>query len=145
MKDIMLAIMAQLEEKVKDLHYIAEDYGQVDFYETEPPVKFPCALISISNLRFDNVGSYDRNSTITVMIRLVDDKSVFANQKSSDDYKNRAFAILDLIDEVGAALHGFGGHTFKKLIEKTGTPNLRNDALREYALMFETGRIIKSA
>ena len=34
--------MERLQEQVPDLRYIAEDWGQLDFYNDAPPVKFPC-------------------------------------------------------------------------------------------------------
>ena len=53
MKEILLQIMSELQAKVPELAYIAEDWGQMDYYNGAPPVKFPCALISASSIDFE--------------------------------------------------------------------------------------------
>ena len=50
MKTILNAVMQRLKEQVSELRYISEDWGQLDYYETMPPVKFPCALVSIDRV-----------------------------------------------------------------------------------------------
>ena len=64
MKHILEAVMERLQEQVPDLRYIAEDWGQLDFYNDAPPVKFPCALISVSNIKFESqtAGTRDDDS-----------------------------------------------------------------------------------
>ena len=40
MKHILSAVMERLQAEVPELQYIAEDWGQMDFYQDTPPVKF---------------------------------------------------------------------------------------------------------
>lgn len=54
MKEILEAVMRRLKEQVPDLAYVSEDWGQMDYYNEAPPVKFPCALISVSHISFES-------------------------------------------------------------------------------------------
>lgn len=54
MKEILEAVMRRLKEQVPDLAYVSEDWGQMDYYNEAPPVKFPCALISVSHIGFES-------------------------------------------------------------------------------------------
>lgn len=55
------------------IEWVDEDYGQIDNYEVRPPVKFPCALVSLTQLADHQGGNeYDRSNTFT--IRLAHDR-----------------------------------------------------------------------
>lgn len=138
MKAILAAVMQQLKDRVSDLQYIAEDWGQLDFYDQTPPVKFPCALVSVSNINFESQTEGCRWATMTLLIRVADAPSVSGTMAAPEVYRNRAFAIFDLMDAVGNALYGFGGEEFNQIEQKTITHYNREDAIREYAMLFET-------
>lgn len=138
MKDILLAVMQRLKEKVPDLQYIAEDWGQLDFYEERPPVKFPCALLSVSNAAFTSETYTVRQVQLTFQVRVADAPAVSGTMSAPESYRQRAFAIFDLMDEIGAALYGFETDAFSAIEQKAITNYSREDAIREYAMTFET-------
>lgn len=144
MKHILSAVMQQLREEVPDLQYIAEDWGQLDYYQDTPPVKFPCALISVSSIQFEGQTSGNRHATLTLLIRVADAPAVSGALAAPESYRNRAFAIFDLMDEIGNALYGFGGDEFNEIEQKTITHYNREDAIREYAMLFETEYAVDS-
>lgn len=145
MKHILSAVMERLQEQVPDLQYISEDWGQLDFYQDTPPVKFPCALISVSGIKFDSQTMGTRNATMTILIRVADAPAVSGTMAAPDSYRNRAFAIFDLLDDIGNALYGFShDEEFNELEQKTITHYSREDAIREYAMLFETEYAIDS-
>lgn len=144
MKQILLAVMERLREQVPSLQYIAEDWGQLDFYDEAPPVKFPCALISVSNVKFESQMANCRWATMTILIRVADAPAVSGTMAAPETYRNRAFAIFDLMDEIGNTLYAFGGDAFDELEQTTITHYSREDAIREYAMLFETKYAIDS-
>lgn len=144
MKHVLEAVMERLQEQVPDLRYIAEDWGQLDFYNEAPPVKFPCALISVSNIKFESQTAGCRWATMTILIRVADAPAVSGTMAAPEAYRNRAFAIFDLMDAIGNVLYAFGGDEFNELEQKTITHYNREDAIREYAMLFETEYAIDS-
>lgn len=144
MKHVLSAVMERLKEQVPDLQYISEDWGQLDFYERTPPVKFPCALVSVSGINFESQTSDCRWATMTILIRVADAPAVSGGMAAPESYRNRAFAIFDLMDKIGTSLYAFGGEEFNEIEQKAVTHYNREDAIREYAMLFETGYAIGS-
>ena len=136
--------MERLQEQVPDLRYIAEDWGQLDFYNEAPPVKFPCALISVSNIKFESQTTGTRWATMTILIRVADAPAVSGTMAAPETYRNRAFAIFYLMDAIGHVLYAFGEDGFNELEQKAIAHYSREDAIREYAMLFETEYAIDS-
>lgn len=145
MKHILSAVMERLQTEVSELQYVSEDWGQLDFYQDTPPVKFPCALISVSSINFESQTIGTRHATLTLLIRVADAPAVSGTMAAPESYRNRAFAIFDLLDDIGNALYGFSNdEEFNELDQKTITHYSREDAIREYAMLFETEYAIDS-
>ena len=49
MESIKLALMERIKEKMPELRYIDEDYGQVDFRDDQYPLITPAVLINIDD------------------------------------------------------------------------------------------------
>lgn len=143
MKTILTAVMAQLKNEVPDLQYIGEDWGQMDYYQDVPPVRFPCALVSISQVQYETVSKDSRRARITVQVRIADSPRVAANVSAPDSYRERAFAIFELMDTVGAILNGLEGQTFNRFKQQAVTRYNREDAIREYSMTFQTGFLLE--
>ena len=71
MKEILEAVMRRLKEQVPDLAYVSEDWGQMDYYNEAPPVKFPCALISVSHIGFESETWGLRRARLTFVLPTV--------------------------------------------------------------------------
>lgn len=145
MKHILSAVMERLQAEVPELQYIAEDWGKMDFYQDTPPVKFPCALISVSSINFESQTIGIRHAKLTLLIRVADAPTVSGTMAAPENYRNRAFAIFDLLDDIGNALYGFSNEDeFNELEQKTITHYSREDTIREYAMLFETEYAVDS-
>ena len=143
MKTILNAVMQRLKEQVSELRYISEDWGQLDYYEAMPPVKFPCALISIDRVNYDVVAKDRKKASVSLVVRIADAPSVTGNVAAPESYRNRAFAIFDLLEEAGEALNGLSGDTFKRFSLESIYRENRQDFIREYNMTFETGFTLK--
>ena len=92
--------------------YIARDRGQIDKYEGRPAVKFPCALISISQPKRKNLSpiTQDRQLTVTIraaFLRLHDDSSI-----STANERNRALEYYEAVESIDDLLQGFRNDYF---------------------------------
>ncbi len=144
MKEILTAVMERLQNEIPDLRYIAEDWGQLDYYDDAPPVRFPCALVSMGNLSFESETYGLRRARMTILIRVADAPSVSGTMAAPDDYRRRAFAIFDLMERVGNCLYGFGGVDFNEIEQQGITRYSREDRIREYAMTFTTEYAVDS-
>lgn len=138
MKEIIQEIMSELQAKVPELAYIAEDWGQLDYYNEAPPVKFPCALISVSSVDFESLTHSRREAKMNLQIRVADAPTVSGTMAAPESYRKRAFAIIDLMDAIGNTLYGFEDDRFNEIEQVSITRREREDAIREYAMFFET-------
>lgn len=106
MKEILEAVMRRLKEQVPDLAYVSEDWGQMDYYNEAPPVKFPCALISVSHISFESETWGLRRARLTFLIRIADCPVLTGNMAAPEQHRSRAFAIFDLMEQVAIACMG---------------------------------------
>ena len=143
MKTILNAVMQRLKGQVTELRYISEDWGQLDYYETMPPVKFPCALVSIDRVIYSVEAKDRRKAVVSVVVRIADAPGVTGNAAAPESYRNRAFAIFDLLEEAGEALNGLSGETFKRFSLESIYRTNRQDFIREYGMTFGTGFTLK--
>ncbi|MDR3133936.1 MAG: hypothetical protein LBU42_07965 [Prevotellaceae bacterium] len=120
--------------------YVDLDWGQVDFYEGMPPVKFPCALIDVQNVEYGNEGQLIQLGQAAVQIRIVD---MILNRTSASapaEQREKAARIFDLLRQTHRLLHGWTGTPtcYGKLTRKTLSRVRRRDGLYEYSMTFET-------
>lgn len=145
MKEILLQLI-DLIEKTSAVRYVSEDYGQIDFTLEERgtyPVKFPCALISVTNIEYSTQGRYTDTAVATIAIRIANDPVSIASGKAPDRHKQQAFAILDIIEAIDSIVHGYKGDTFKQLQRQGVQKAIREDCLREYTMFFRTSYVIE--
>lgn len=145
MKEILLQLI-DLIGNVPGVNYVSEDYGQIDFIPAEHgtyPVKFPYALISVTNIEYSTQGRYTDTAVATIAIRVANDPMSIASGKAPDRHKQQAFAILDVIEAIDSAVHGYKGETFKQLQRQGVQKSIREDTLREYTMYFRTTYVIE--
>ncbi|MDR1583970.1 MAG: hypothetical protein LBS55_12085 [Prevotellaceae bacterium] len=118
--------------------YVDLDWGQTDFYEGMPPVKFPCALIDVQNAAYSNEGNLVQIGIVVVQIRIVDLILSRTSAGAPAEQREKAARILDLLQETYRLLHGFSGNHYGQLIRQTTARVRRRDGLHEYTMTFET-------
>lgn len=104
MKTILQNIQNKLSE-VTELKYIDEDWGQLNMYQ--PPVKWPCCLIDISDVNYSNLG-IDRSvvpqnrqlGKATVKLTLANLKLTNTSMQAPQTQKNQAWFIWDLAQKI---------------------------------------------
>jgi len=88
---------------VAALKWVDEDFGQIDVYDTKPPVAFPCALVSLNQAAEAlAVDEYDLTNTFT--IRVAHNRLGERSAKSPEGALSLTLAKLDDVDDVKTAL-----------------------------------------
>lgn len=75
MEEIFIAIMERIAQKMPELSYIDEDYGQLETEAEEEhyPVTFPCVLIGNTESDWEDFGYGVQKSMSLVTVRLAVD------------------------------------------------------------------------
>lgn len=129
------------------LKHIDEDWGQLDDYSPNFPVKWPVALIELRNVLYTNIGrergfapENRQMATATVVIHLatlkLSNTSGFAPQGQKDDARQ----IWEIIEQVHALLQGYkpadyaGSYVRQQLQRRR-----RDDGVTHYELTYNLG------
>lgn len=146
MKTILTAIKAKLNE-VSELKYIDEDWGQLNYYGTDIPVQWPCALVQLSGGQFSNTGR-DRRTTpqnrqegvLTFEITVGKVKLTNSSNRAPINQQNSAFDIWELVEKVHQALHGWKPtENTGSLIRSSVSSMKREDGVQEKTIVYTCG------
>lgn len=144
MKTILQNIQNRLSA-IEELKYIDEDWGQLDYYSPNMPVKFPCLLMDIQSVNFTNIGQdFERKprqrqkGVFSLKITLADMKLSNTSLLAPQSQKDNAWAIYDIVQKIHEQLHGFSPveHCSKMLRASFGRV-MRDDGVQEYAMIYE--------
>lgn len=133
-KDALIAIQNRLTT-IPELKYISEDWGQLDYY-AQPPVVFPCVLIDCDNIAYTDHSRQRQSAVGTITVRVADLRLFDTSTKAQRS--DQAYDVFDLLQCIHAALHGLSGSTFAPLTQKSIVKAKRDDAIREFGIVFQT-------
>jgi len=132
-KVFLEAIQAKIME-VEAIPYVDEDWGQLDDYSPNYPVKWPCCLIDLQGASFSDTGmqrnaSPENRQEATATVTLV-----FANQKLTNgsgraplSQKQATWLIHDIIEAAHKLLHGWRPVEPHGKLVRTGQRKIRRD------------------
>lgn len=141
-KDALIAVQNALVS-LPGIKYVAEDWGQLDFYDKRPPVQFPCALLDAEGADYVDRSCRSQQAEATINVRLADFHPVNTSAMAPD--AERPFEIFDLLTAIHKALQGLSGATFTGLSRTKLRRVGRDDAIREWVLTFRFGFVDNSA
>ena len=144
MKQILTNIQNRLAE-ISELRYIDEDWGQIDYYSPNMPVKWPCCLIDIQSGQFSNISKdatkhpKDRqNGLFSVKITLANMKLTNTSYLAPQTQKDNAWAVFDLVEKIHQKLHGFSpDNNCGKMLRSSFGRTQRDDGVQEYAVIYD--------
>lgn len=102
MKDIFLDIQNELG-KIKELQHIDKNWGQL-LYE-QPPVKFPCALLDITEVNYSQMGNLAQTANGVVEIVIANFR--LTNSSSKAPRKEESYKVFEIIEKIHQLLHGY--------------------------------------
>lgn len=137
--DILTVIQERLQANVEQLKYIDEDWGQLDFYSTNPPAKFPAALVEIQNVPWRNQGGKTQDGTVNVSINIADLRLANTNPRAPAGQKEKAASIWLIAEKVHRALHGWRNELYPEigvLTRTSGKRVKRDDGIRQIEIIY---------
>lgn len=143
----MIAIINGIQTLIKtipEVKYVDEDWGQLDYYSPNFPVKWPCVLIDISNANFNNLGidvqqkpKNRQTAEISVRLTIARIKLTNSSGMASKLQKENARSIHKLIDDIHKKIQGKNAHSQSgKLIRKSLNRIKRDDGVQEYSVVY---------
>ncbi|KAF0198851.1 MAG: hypothetical protein FD170_3971 [Bacteroidetes bacterium] len=146
--DILTAIAARLGAEVPELKYIDEDWGQLDDYSDNPPVKFPCAIIEVQQAAWRNQSNKVQDGTVNISIRVAELRLSNTNLRAPAPQKLNAAAIWLIQEKIYKALHTWRPvefPAFSSLTRVSSRKLKRDDGVREFEMIFTTVYVDKAA
>lgn len=136
--DILLAdIQERLTAQAPALKYIDEDWGQLDDYSPNFPVKWPCALIDCFSATYENMGNKTQLGLVMIRLRVADIKLSNSSAKAPAGQKAKSSSFRLLIKAIHKALHGWSGHDhYTALMRVSERRVARNDGVREQEIIY---------
>ncbi len=139
MKQIITDIQNRLIAEVPELKYVDMDWGQLDYYNPHPPVKFPCALIDTPNIQWSNVLNKAQLGVVTVAITIADLRLSNSSNAAPAIQKNKAMEIFDILQKIHIALHGWTAHqSYTGLMRQSNAIRRREDGVKLHQIIFTT-------
>lgn len=143
MKSVIESIQTKLAA-VAALKYIDEDWGQLDYYSPNFPVKWPCVLIDLPNDDFSDIGmdktAVPQNRQMAeglVSITVANMKLTNTSGRAPQLQKDQAWSIWDLIEDIHEQLQGFRPDAkCGKLIRRARRRVKRDDGVQEYTIIY---------
>lgn len=146
MEDVIQGTQDKLAQ-VAGLKYVDEDWGQLDYYSPNFPVKWPCALVDVVQADYQNVGR-DRSATPQnrqmangmLSITLANMRLSNTGAKAPQSQKDNAWSIHGLIRQIHEILHGFCPTEKSGPLMRTGLRRVRrDDGVQEYRILYGFG------
>ena len=137
--DILTAIMARLDATEPNLKYMDEDWGQLDYYQDAPPVKFPCVLLELQGAHWRNQGRLVQDGEISISLRVADLKLSNTSYRAPVNQKAKAAAIWVILENIHKALHGWRPAEYPEfgtMARVSSRKVKRDDGIREFEVIY---------
>lgn len=130
---------------IGDLKYIDNDWGQLDDYSPNFPVKWPCALVDVTDARYSNIGkdpsmlpANRQQAEIILTITIATLRLSPSNQKAlpKKPDSNDIYLIIQTVHEL---LHGYSPAPQAGLLIRQGMQRIRrDDGVHQYTIQYIT-------
>jgi len=134
----------QLLTQVPGINYVDEDWGQLDYYSQNPPVKWPCALIDVSNAAYNNmvrnpahIPQLRQEAKCMLTVRLADIKLTNSSTLTPVTQQTAASNIKELAQLIHNTLHGINIiQQATMLLRHSMQRQMRDDGIQEYVIAY---------
>ncbi len=145
---VFLTLIKHIEEQVikeiPEIKYCDEDWGQLDYYSPNFPVKWPCLLIDINDASFSDLGQSPnlkpknrQMAELRVTLTLANQRLTNSSAMASKFQKKEARSLFYIIEKLHQVLHG--NTVFKGvLIRESMNRVKRDDGVQEYTIVYKT-------
>jgi hypothetical protein len=137
MKTILSNILGRLTAEITALKYVDENWGQLDYFGPQHPVKYPCALADIDNAQWSDLGNLSQTGAAQVRITVANLKLSNTSSAAPASQRQKAFEIVDLMTDLHQALHGWRPAPHASRLTRTATRLVqREDGIKQYEILF---------
>lgn len=137
MKELFQSIQNKLKINVPALKYVDENWGQIDSYAPNHPVKYPLALISLDNIQWSNRGQLQQYGEGVVSITVATLKLGNTSANAPQTQKDTGYAIYELLHQIHLQLHGWKPTgAVNAMLRKSTTAISREDGMQQFRLDF---------
>lgn len=137
MKDVYLKTVARLKT-VSALKWIDMDDGQLEFFESRPPVAFPCALVEVEYPVCEDETDTMQMVTAIITIRLAFEPVGQTNANTPTLIQTKGLSRYDTVNACFSALQGWSDDEVSGFSRKSQTVEKRDDNLKVIRQVWET-------
>jgi hypothetical protein len=138
MEQLLTALQQRLAQEVGQLKYVDEDWGQLDYYSTHPPVQWPCCLLDISSVQWSNQGKLQQLGTATIAITIAQLRLTNTSAQAPATQRSEVWAIHGILQSVHQALHGYQPTGAGSCLYRRSTQRQkRDDGIQQYLLTYQ--------
>lgn len=102
---IISDIMEALKEAFPQVRHIDKDWGQLTI-ET-PPVGWPCVLIDIEEVEFQDLTDLNERATVTLELTVANKRTASSSGNAKPASKAKSMETIDLTDAIHRLMQGF--------------------------------------
>lgn len=143
MIEIIAGIQEQLQS-IESIQYVDEDWGQLDYFSPNFPVKFPCVLIDIQNADYSDIGRDENAKPINRQVADINISLTVANMRltntsgmASTFQKEQVRSLHNLIEEIHIKLHGKKANELTGVLSRKSLNRIkRDDGVQEYNIIY---------
>lgn len=103
--NLYTATLDKIKSAAPSIRYINQDLGQLDFYDDKPPVSWPCALVDVGELTYNDAIHGMQIAAVNITIRLGLLSYSDTSSLATDQLRALGLQYYQLEHELGNALH----------------------------------------
>ena len=145
MEQIIQAVKSRITAQIPAFKYVDEEWGQLDYYSPNFPVKWPCALIDILSVNWENKGHLVQTGMAQLRVKVANLRITNSSTKAPQQQQDYNAAFYGLTAQLFKALHGFNGNGFSALIRLSDRRLQRDDGVKLHEIIFITEITDRSA
>jgi hypothetical protein len=135
---LFLALQEKIKTDIPEIRWIDQDLGQLEDYDTRPPVSFPCVLIDFNETTYEEMNQRRQQANITFTLRLGFPSFSYAANTAPQSVRELALQYYELEQRLFEAVQGFdgGGIIQGCTRQSTTTEGRKDDNLRVRVMTF---------
>lgn len=135
MHTIVNIIQNKLAE-ISALKYISEDWGQLNYYDKDIPVQWPCCLLDINSGTFSETSS-TQQGTLQIALNIANIRLSPNSLKASSKQKNDSWEVLQIVSDIHQLINRYRPHQQHGRLIRTSIRKIkRQDAIKQYEVIY---------
>lgn len=137
MEEILLAIQKHISEQCVFFQHIDFNEGQLDYYGTEIPLKYPACLIEFSDASFSDLSQGLQSGSTTITFQVATQKLTNSSSKAPEQQKRKTLEILEHCKQLHKKIHNWRPLSNSgKLLRRRMSKQRRDDGILVYTITY---------